>query len=59
MLNNIKKIASWTLGIPAAVIVCSEAGGTDGLALQIGALVVLGVILFANGFFKKGESYGE
>lgn len=59
MLNNIKKIVSWTLSIPAAVIVCSEAGGTDGLALQIGALVVLGIILFANGLFKREGAYGK
>lgn len=59
MLNKIKKIASWTLGIPAAVIVCSEAQSNEGVALQVVVLVVLCAVLFANGFFKKGESYGK
>lgn len=59
MLNKIKKIASWTLGIPAAVIVCSDVQANDGVALQIVALAILGIVLFANGVFRKGESYGK
>lgn len=59
MLKNIKKIVSWTLGIPAALIVCSEAQSNEGIALQFIALGVLGVILFANGLFKREEVYGR
>lgn len=59
MLKNIKKIVSWTLGIPAALIVCSEAQSNEGIALQITALVVLGAIFFANGLFKREEVYGK
>lgn len=59
MRKKVKKIASWALGIPAAAIVCGEAQTMDGVALQLGALVVLCVILFANGLFKREEAYGE
>ena len=56
---NIKKIASWALGVPAALIVCSEAQTDEGVALQFGALVAIGAILFANGLFKRKGAYGR
>lgn len=59
MFKNIKKIVSWMLGVPAALIIFSEAQTNEGFALQIGALVVLGVILFANGLFKREGAYGK
>ena len=59
MLNNIKKIASWTLGIPAAIVVCSEAQTNDGVALQLIALAILVAILLVNGLFKRKEAYGK
>ena len=59
MLKNIRKVVSWTLGIPAAIIVCSEAQTSEGIALQFIALAVLAVVLFANGLFKREGAYGE
>ena len=53
---NIKKIMSWGIGIPAAIVVCSEAHNDYGFTLQIAALAVLITILAANGmFFQKKE----
>lgn len=59
MLRKTKKIASVTVGVPAVLIVCSEANGMDGFALQLGALVVLLAVLAINGVFKREGAYGK
>ena len=57
--DKAKKIASWGLGIPAAIVACSEAQTMDGVALQLGALALLCVVLFANGVFIREETHGK
>ncbi|MBQ3832350.1 MAG: hypothetical protein II815_04155 [Bacteroidales bacterium] len=59
MLRKIKTIASVTIGVPAALIVCSEANGMDGFALQLGALAVLLAVLALNGVFKREGAYDK
>lgn len=59
MLNNIKTIASWGLGIPAAIIVASEAQTSEGIVLQVIAVGVIVAVLLANGLLRKGVSYGK
>ena len=59
MTKQLKKILSLAIGIPAAIIVCSESNGFDGFALQLIALAVLALILAANGVFKREEVYGK
>lgn len=59
MLKQLKIILSLGIGIPAAMIVCSESNGFDGFALQLVALAVLALILAANGVFKREGAYGE
>ena len=54
---NIKKIVSWVLGVPAALIACSEAQTGDGVALQFCALATIGAILFANGLLGRKRAY--
>ena len=59
MTKQLKKILSLAIGIPAAIIVCSESNGFDGFALQLAALAVVALILAANGVFKREEVYGK
>lgn len=59
MTKQLKKILSLAIGIPAAIIVCSESNGFDGFALQLVALAVLALILAVNGVFKREEAYGK
>lgn len=59
MIKQLKTTLSLAIGIPAAIIVCSESNGFDGFALQLVALAVLALILAANGVFKREEVYGK
>lgn len=59
MIKQLKTTLSLAIGIPAAIIVCSESNGFDGFALQLVALAVLAVILAVNGVFKREEVYGK
>lgn len=51
--NNIKKIISWGIGIPAAIIACSEPSNNAGAILQIVALVTFVGVLAINGVFSR------
>ncbi len=51
--KKVKTIMSLMVGIPAAVIACSESNGFDGFTLQLVALVCLGIILAVNGVFSR------
>lgn len=59
MIKQLKTTLSLAIGIPAAIIVCSESNGFDGFALQLVALAVLALILAINGVFKREEVYGK
>lgn len=56
MIKQLKTTLSLAIGIPAAMIVCSESNGFDGFALQLVALAILAVILAVNGVFKREEA---
>lgn len=54
--NNIKQIANLAIGVPAAIIVCSEANNGVGFMLQVVALGILATVLAINGVFRMGRS---
>ena len=49
----IKKIISYTLGIPAAIIVFSEVEDLSLWWIQFVAMIVVIAVLFWNGAFKE------
>ena len=58
MTNKIKKIASLMIGVPSAIIVCSEANSNEGFVLQIIAVVALAGVLAINGVFQRARVNG-
>ena len=55
MLGKLKTIISLIIGIPAAMVVCGDYNGLDGLGIQLVALVILAIILAINGVFSRKE----
>lgn len=49
--KQIKKIISWVVGLPAAIIAMSEPTDLRLWWVQFAAIAVLAVVLFANGVF--------
>lgn len=51
--KQIKKIISWVVGLPAAIIAISEPTDLRLWWVQFAAIAVLAVVLFANGVFDE------
>lgn len=51
--KQIKKIISWVVGLPAAIIAISEPTDLRLWWVQFAAIAVLTVVLFANGVFDE------
>ena len=51
--KQIKKIISWVVGLPAALIAVSEPTDLRLWWVQFAAIAVLAVVLFANGVFDE------
>lgn len=51
--KQIKKIISWVVGLPAAIIAISEQTDLRLWWVQFAAIAVLAVVLFANGVFDE------
>ena len=51
--KQIKKIISWVVGLPAAIIAMSEPTDLRLWWVQLAAIAVLAVVLFANGVFDE------
>lgn len=51
--KQIKKIISWVVGLPAAIIAMSEPTDLHLWWVQFVAIAVLAVVLFANGVFDE------
>ena len=51
--KQIKKIISWVVGLPAAIIAISEPTDLRLWWVQFVAIAVLAVVLFANGVFDE------
>lgn len=51
--KQIKKIISWVVGLPAAIIAISEPTDLQLWWVQFAAIAVLAVVLFANGVFDE------
>lgn len=51
--KQIKKIISWVVGLPAALIAISEPTDLRLWWVQFAAIAVLAVVLFANGVFDE------
>lgn len=51
--KQIKKIISWVVGLPAAIIAMSEPTDLRFWWVQFTAIAVLAVVLFANGVFDE------
>lgn len=51
--KQIKKIISWVVGLPAAIIAMSEPTDLRLWWVQFVAIVVLVVVLFTNGVFDE------
>lgn len=51
--KQIKKIISWVVGLPAAIIAISEPTDLRFWWVQFAAIAVLAVVLFANGAFDE------
>lgn len=51
--KQIKKIISWVVGLPAAIIAMSEPTDLRLWWVQFAAITMLAVVLFANGVFDE------
>ena len=51
--KQIKKIISWVVGLPSAIITMSEPTDLRLWWVQFAAIAVLAVVLFANGVFDE------
>ena len=51
--KQIKKIISWVVGLPAAIIAMSEPTDLRLWWVKLAAIAVLAVVLFANGVFDE------
>lgn len=58
-MNKIKKIFSWTIGIPAALCSFGECEDLRYWWVQFAAMGILIAILAWNGAFKQEEVYGK
>ena len=58
-MNKLKKIVSWTIGVPAGLLAVSEYEDLRFWWVPFLAMGVAIAILAWNGLFKKEEVYGK